>query len=165
MFYKTFSILAGKDELEEKEESDSEEDNLPKKSVKELALGHRVGKKTKKRKKKLDRALQAIEKHKKKKTVPEAFNYSAMHLIFDPQEFSEKLFRQLEKTTERFEVKLLMVDLISRLIGLHKLILLNFYPFMKRFIQPHQREVSGTYFVRVGKLVAVFLLVCIYYVR
>ncbi|XP_059141085.1 protein SDA1 homolog [Physella acuta] len=135
-------FFLGKDELEEKEESDSDEDNLPKKSVKELALGHRVGKKTKKRKKKLDRALQAIEKHKKKKSVPEAFNYSAMHLIFDPQEFSEKLFRQLEKTTERFEVKLLMVDLISRLIGLHKLILLNFYPFMKRFIQPHQREVT-----------------------
>ncbi|CAL1544405.1 unnamed protein product [Lymnaea stagnalis] len=134
-------FFLGKDELEEKDDSDSDDDG-PKKSVKELTLGHRVGKKTKKRKKKLDRALLAINKHKKKKTAPEAFNFSALHLIFDPQDFSEKLFRQLEKTTERFEVKLLMIDLISRLIGIHKLILLNFYPFMKRFLQPHQREVT-----------------------
>lgn len=34
--------------------------------------------------------------------------------------FCEKLYRQLEVTNERFEVKLMMMDLISRLIGLHK---------------------------------------------
>jgi len=34
--------------------------------------------------------------------------------------FCEKLFRQLDSTTERFEVKLLMVDLVSRLIGIHQ---------------------------------------------
>jgi hypothetical protein len=32
----------------------------------------------------------------------------------------EKLFSQLEKTTERFEVKLMMMDLTSRLIGIHQ---------------------------------------------
>lgn len=32
----------------------------------------------------------------------------------------EKLFSQLEKTTERFEVKLMMMDLASRLIGIHQ---------------------------------------------
>jgi len=86
--------------------------------------------------------LDAVKKHKKKKTSVEAFNFSALHLIYDPQGFSEKLFRQMEKSTERFEVRLLMIDLTSRLIGIHKLILLNFYPFMKRFLQPHQREVT-----------------------
>ncbi|XP_005104545.1 protein SDA1 homolog [Aplysia californica] len=134
-------FFLGKDETEEKEESDSD-DEEPKKKTKELSLGHRVAKKTKKRKKKLDRALEAVKKHKKKKTSVEAFNFSALHLIYDPQGFCEKLFRQVEKTTERFEVKLMMVDLISRLIGIHKLIVLNFYPFMKRFLQPHQREVT-----------------------
>ena len=34
--------------------------------------------------------------------------------------FCERLFRQLEGTTERFEVKLMMIDLISRLIGVHQ---------------------------------------------
>ncbi|KAH9513945.1 Protein SDA1 [Bulinus truncatus] len=135
-------FFLGKDELEEKNDSDSDKDEDPKKTAKELVLGNRVAKKTKKRKKKLDRALQAVSKHQKKKSAPEAYNFSALHLIFDPQDFCDKLFRQLEKTTERFEVKLMMIDLISRLIGVHKLILLNFYPFMKRFIQPHQREVT-----------------------
>nr|KAG5707779.1 hypothetical protein BaRGS_015939 [Batillaria attramentaria] len=126
----------------EEEAGDSEsEDEAPKKSAKELMLAHRVGKKTKKRQKKLDRALQVVKKHKKKKKA-DTFNFSALHLIHDPQDFSEKLLRQLETTNERFEVKLLMMDLISRLVGIHQLFLLNFYPFLKRFLQPHQREVT-----------------------
>ena len=79
-------LFLGKDEVEEKEDSDSDKEE-PKKTAKELTLSHRVGKKTKKRKKKLDRALDAVKKHKKKKTSVEAFNFSALHLIYDPQGF------------------------------------------------------------------------------
>lgn len=53
---------------------------------------------------------------------------------------AEKLFKQLETTTKRFEVKLMTLDVISRLIGLHNLFLFNFYPYVQRFMQPHQRE-------------------------
>lgn len=55
---------------------------------------------------------------------------------------AEKLFKQLETTTKRFEVKLMTLDVISRLIGIHELLLLNFYPYLQRFMQPHQREVT-----------------------
>ena len=34
--------------------------------------------------------------------------------------FSEKLLHQLEGSSERFEVKLMMMDLISRLVGVHQ---------------------------------------------
>lgn len=121
--------------------SDSEDENEPRKRE-HILLGHRVGKKTKKRQKKLDRALGVLNKHKKKKKNAEVFNFSALHLIHDPQDFAEKLFKQLEATTERFEVKLMLMDLISRLIGVHQLFLLNFYPYIQRFLQPHQREVT-----------------------
>uniref|UniRef100_K1RH89 Protein SDA1 n=1 Tax=Magallana gigas TaxID=29159 RepID=K1RH89_MAGGI len=94
----------------------------PPKTEKSLRLSHRVGKHTKKRQKKLDRALQALKKHKKKKKTAEVFNNSALHLLHDPQDMCEKLFSQLEKTTERFEVKLMMMDLASRLIGIHQVI-------------------------------------------
>lgn len=67
------------------------------------------------------------------------FNFSALHLIHDPQDFTEKLFKQLEKNNDRFEIKLITLDVISRLIGLHNLFLLNFYPYLQRFLQPHQR--------------------------
>ncbi|KAK3099295.1 hypothetical protein FSP39_002193 [Pinctada imbricata] len=127
----------------ENDDSDSEDEDKEKpKSERELRLGHRVGRKTKKRQKKLDRALQALKRNKRKKKAAESFNFSALHLIHDPQDFSEKLFGQLEKTNERFEVKVMMIDLISRLIGIHQLFLFNFYPFVQRFLQPHQREVT-----------------------
>ncbi len=48
----------------------------------------------------------------------------------------------MESSTERFEVKLLHKDLLSRLIGLHQLLLLNFYPYLQRYLQPHQRQVT-----------------------
>ncbi|KAL6075166.1 hypothetical protein STEG23_029993 [Scotinomys teguina] len=81
------------------------------------------------------------EKQKKKKK-PEVFNFSAIHLIHDPQDFAEKLLKQLESCKERFEVKMMLMNLISRLVGIHELFLFNFYPFVQRFLQPHQREVT-----------------------
>lgn len=81
----------------------------------------------------------AFQKAKKKKSKAPQYNFSALHLIHDPQDFAEKLFKQIEKKNERFEVKLMTLDVISRLIGLHNLFLLNFYPYIQRFLQPHQR--------------------------
>ncbi|CAF4513540.1 unnamed protein product [Rotaria sp. Silwood2] len=122
-------------------EKDSDSDDDEKLTKKDILLGHRVGKKSAKRKKKTERALRTLEKQKKKKKV-EIFDYSALHLLYDPQDFSERLFRQLETSNERFEVKLLHQDLLSRLIGLHQLLLLNFYPYLQRYLQPHQRQVT-----------------------
>ena len=50
--------------------------------------------------------------------------FSALHLIHDPQDFAEKLFKKLEKSTEKFEVRLMLMALISRLIGVHQVCLL-----------------------------------------
>merc|ERR1712168_1785427 len=95
----------------------------------------------KKRKKRLDRARAKLREKEKKKKKPEMFDTAALHLLHDPQGFAERLMTQVEKTTERFEVKLMMIDLVSRLIGVHSLFLFNFYPYLQRFMQPHQREV------------------------
>ncbi|CAH1267241.1 SDAD1 [Branchiostoma lanceolatum] len=132
-------FFLGKDEEEENGSDSESEEEEPK--VKDLMLRHTVAHKTRKRQKKLDKALKALKKHKKKKKA-EPFNFSALHLLHDPQDFAEKLFKQLESSTERFEVRLMTMDLISRLIGLHQLVLFNFYPFLQRFMQPHQREVT-----------------------
>ena len=88
-----------------------------------------------------------LEKTKKqiiknqKKTVNEYGLFSAIHLVNDPQQLAEQLFRQLESTNKRFEVKLLTLDVISKLIGVHGLLVLNFYAYLQRYLQPHQREV------------------------
>lgn len=134
----SLQFFIGKDVKSEESESEDEEE---KKSMSQLALSYRVGKRTKKRAKQLERAKVAAKKVKKGKKV-ETFNFSALHMLHDSQSFCEKLFKQLEKTTERFEVKLMMMELVSKLIGLHQLFLFNFYPFLQRFIQPHQRDVT-----------------------
>ncbi|XP_054468221.1 protein SDA1 homolog [Anoplopoma fimbria] len=132
-------FFLGKDE-DEKNDSDSDSEAKGP-TVRDLKVRYSTGKKTSKNKKKMEKAMKVLKKHKKKRKV-EVFNFSAIHLIHDPQDFSEKLLKQLEGSKERFEVKMMMMEFISRLVGIHELFLFNFYPFVQRFLQPHQREVT-----------------------
>ena len=59
----------------------------------------------------MENIKKAHKKKKKAKTV-ESFNFSALHLIHDPQNFAEKLFKRLDQLKEKFEVKLLFLDLV-----------------------------------------------------
>merc|ERR1712059_69407 len=130
-------FFLGSDEDNEEDDSD-DEDDLP--TLKEVAMQNKFNKKTRKREKYLENIKKAHKK-KKKKAKGNSYNFSALHLVHDPQDFSEKLFRKLEGLTEKFEVKLMLLELVSRLIGTHQLILLNYYPYIARFLAPHQREV------------------------
>ncbi|XP_017757293.1 PREDICTED: protein SDA1 homolog isoform X2 [Eufriesea mexicana] len=126
-------------DIKEQENEESDSDSEP--NIKEIMMANKVNKKTKKREKQLVKAKQLLASKKKMMKAP-SFNFSALHLIHDPQGFAEKLFKQLEKNNDRFEIKLITLDVISRLIGLHNLFLLNFYPYLQRFLQPHQRDVT-----------------------
>ncbi|KAK9732234.1 NUC130/3NT domain [Popillia japonica] len=132
-------FFLGKD-VGEKDSDDSDSENEI--DPKEVMMANKFNKKTRKREKHLDKVKKLAAKSKKKKSQAPIFNFSALHLIHDPQGMAEKLFQQLETTTKRFEVKLMTLDVISRLIGLHNLFLFNYYPFIQRFMQPHQREVT-----------------------
>ncbi|XP_030836828.1 protein SDA1 homolog [Strongylocentrotus purpuratus] len=134
-------FLGSDEEGDDDDDSDSESEDEGT-VAKHILIGKKVNKTSKKRQKKTKKALTVLRKHKKKRKRKEAFNFSALHLVHDPQDFAERLFKQLEKTTERFEVKLMMINLVSRLVGIHQLVLFNFYPFLQRFIQPSQKEVT-----------------------
>ena len=56
----------------------------------------------------------------------------ALHLLHDPQTLCEKMFADMKKSKDRWEVQLLQMNLISRLVSIHELILLNFYPYLER---------------------------------
>jgi protein SDA1 len=98
----------------------------------------RVGKKTRKRQKRTEKALKAVRRDKKSKNN-EFQNLIAINLIYDPQDFAEKLFKLVETTGEGFEFKLSVLELISILIGVHSLFLNNFHSYLIRFLNPHQR--------------------------
>ncbi len=46
--------------------------------------------------------------------------YMYIDLFSLPVGFSEKLFKKLETCREKFEIRILLLNLISRLIGVHK---------------------------------------------
>merc|ERR1719266_772493 len=130
-----FFLGSDDDEDDDEEEDD---DELP--TLKEVTMQNRFNKKTRKREKYLENIRKAHKK-KKKKSQAASNNFSALHLVHDPQDFAEKLFKKLEGMTERFEVKVMLLELVSRLMGTHQLLLLNFHPYIARFLTPHQREV------------------------
>ncbi|KAL6565233.1 hypothetical protein OROGR_002184 [Orobanche gracilis] len=71
-------------------------------------------------------------------------NYcSPLKLLKDAQGFSEKLFSRLKlSSNERFEVQMKMTEVIARTVGLHHLILLDFYPYLRKYIKSHQRDIT-----------------------
>lgn len=135
----SLKFFLGTDEEEEESGSESD-DNTP--DLKAAMMANKVSKKTKKRTKQLENVKKLYKKSQNKKKKAPAYNFSAIHLIHNPQGMAEDLFKQLQDGNERFEVKLLHLDVISRLIGIHDLFIFTFYPYVTRFLQPHQRQVT-----------------------
>ena len=101
---------------------------------------------TAKRKRALKRASKSASKHaggKAHKAADANGAFAAIHLLHDPHGVAEKLLGELRKSNERFEVRLLMLSLVSRLVGAHRLMLPAFYPYVARYMQPHQRQVTS----------------------
>ncbi|CAN0896317.1 Protein SDA1 homolog [Linum grandiflorum] len=98
----------------------------------------------KKKKAKLERAVRSMKRKQRLASEQTSSNYySPLNHLNDAQGFAEKLFSRLKTCNERFEVKMMLMKVIARTIGLHHLILLSFYPFLQKYCQPHQRDVTN----------------------
>ncbi|KAJ0965034.1 hypothetical protein J5N97_026172 [Dioscorea zingiberensis] len=69
--------------------------------------------------------------------------YSPLAHLQDTQGFAKKLFSCLQKCNETFEVKMMMLKVIARTVGVHQLVLLNFYPFLQKYIKAQQCDVTN----------------------
>ncbi|KAI3516159.1 hypothetical protein L1887_15070 [Cichorium endivia] len=99
----------------------------------------------KKKKAKLQRVIRSM---KKQQRISSERNdnlnyYSPLNALKDAQGFAERLFSRLQTCGERFEIKMMIVKVVARTVGLHRLILLNFYPFLQKYVQPHQKDVTN----------------------
>lgn len=136
-------FLGGDKEREEMEDDSSDDDGV------DIAkLRHTVGvnKKNKKANKALEQAAAKVKRKERKKGQPHALNFSALHLLHDPQGFAETLFsKHLQNTKSRLnlEQKLLVLQLASRLIGLHKLTVISFYSYFLKYLTPRQHSVTS----------------------
>ncbi|VBB78231.1 Putative protein similar to protein SDA1 of Saccharomyces cerevisiae [Podospora comata] len=136
-------FLGGDKEREEALEDDASDDDVDLKKVKHQGT---INKKTKKRSKQYEKAIEKIKKQDKKKHAPHPLNFSALHLIHDPQGFAEKLFQKhLQNTKNKFslENKLLVLQLVTRLVGLHKLTIISLYSWFVKYLSPKQANVTS----------------------
>lgn len=97
-----------------------------------------------KKQKKLKRQIASIRRAERREEGNNGeARFAAMQLINDPQAFAEHLFNRLQNGTAlKFETKMLLIQVLSRVVGLHRLHLLHLYPFLQRYVQPNQREVT-----------------------
>ncbi|XP_010533440.1 PREDICTED: protein SDA1 homolog [Tarenaya hassleriana] len=98
----------------------------------------------KKKQAKLQRAIRSMKRQQRTSTENNnSTYYSPLNHLKDAQGYAEKLFSRLQTCNERFEIKMMMFKVIARTVGLHRLILLNFYPFIQKYSQPHQRDITN----------------------
>ncbi|KAI0983729.1 hypothetical protein GJ496_000225 [Pomphorhynchus laevis] len=138
---RALKFFLGIEQFDDDDEAGDSDDETEKDKIKQVLLAHRVGKKTNNRAKKKEKLIRAI---RKRNVASNPFEYDTykLRLLRDPQGFCEKLYHNLDSCTDGYHVKMMLQDLISRLIGVNSLILLNFYPNIQRYLTPRQPEVT-----------------------
>ncbi|KAF3025492.1 Severe Depolymerization of Actin [Neopestalotiopsis sp. 37M] len=136
-------FLGGDKEREEMEDDESEDENIDIRKVK-----HQIGinKKTKKKAKALEKAVDKVKRQERKKNAPHPLNFSALHLLHDPQGFAEILFQkhlQGSKSKLSLDTKLLVLQLVTRLVGLHKLTVIELYSWFIKYLTPKQQSATS----------------------
>ncbi|KAH1325482.1 Severe Depolymerization of Actin [Aspergillus fumigatus] len=136
-------FLGGDKEREEMEDESSDEETIDLARVK-----HQVGinKKTRKKSRAVEKAKAIVKKRERKKNQPHPLNFSALHLLHDPQGFAEALFAkhlQNTKSNLNLEQKLLVLQLVSRLVGLHRLHIMHLYSYFQKYLTPRQASVTS----------------------
>ncbi|KAI0646751.1 SDA1-domain-containing protein [Trametes meyenii] len=128
---------------EEKEDSDDEEEDIP--DVKALQHRREINKKTRSGDKKLRKMEKAVKSKKKKRAENVTANFPAIQLLNDPQTFGEKLYDILNKYDKRFSLdhKILLMQLLSRVMGGHKLCVLGFYTYIMKYLTYHQLRIPA----------------------
>jgi protein SDA1 len=65
--------------------------------------------------------------------------------LHNAQGLAEAVFQKLTRVSSSlaYEVKLLMMNFVTRLVGNHELMLLPLYPFLQRYMGGHQRDVTA----------------------
>ena len=136
-------FLGGDKEREELEDESSDDEAVDMGRLKHQMA---INKKNKKKARMMDNAVATVKKKERRKKQPHPLNFSAFHLLHDPQGFAEGLFsKHLQNTRSRLnlEQKLLVLQLVTRLVGLHKLTVISLYSYFLKYLTPRQPSVTS----------------------
>lgn len=137
-------FFLGSDQDREEADDDSSEDEGV--DVKKMKHQMNINKKSKKKTKALEKAREKVKRSDHKKNAPHPLNFSALHLLHNPQGFAETLFeKHLLNTKSKLalESKILVLQLVTRLVGLHKLTLVPLYSWFIKYLTPRQASVTS----------------------
>ncbi|RKP13562.1 SDA1-domain-containing protein [Piptocephalis cylindrospora] len=124
-------------------DSDSDGEGGTAQDIRKLQHAAHVGGKSKTRTRKMDKAVAAVRRRETREKRAEVFHFSALHQLRDPQGFAERLYHRVSTGNAPIDVRILEIKLLARVIGVHKLVLLPFYSYILRYLQPHQRDVTA----------------------
>ncbi|EGN92016.1 hypothetical protein SERLA73DRAFT_191723 [Serpula lacrymans var. lacrymans S7.3] len=128
---------------DEKEDSDDEKEELP--DVGALRHRREINKKTRSGDKKLQKQLKSVSKKRISLKEPSQPNFPALQLLHDPQTFSEKLYDNMNICDKKLSLdhKILIMQLLSRVMGAHKSCVLGFYTYVMKYLAYHQLRVPA----------------------
>ncbi|KAI6019701.1 SDA1-domain-containing protein [Pisolithus orientalis] len=126
------------------DQEDSDDEGEADVDIKSLHHRREINKKTRSGDKKLRKQLKSAKKRKSKDDIVTP-NFPALQLLNDPQTFGEKLFDNLSRYDKRFSLdhKILMMQLLSRVIGAHKLCVLGLYSYIVKYLTYHQLRIPA----------------------
>ncbi|KIY50176.1 SDA1-domain-containing protein [Fistulina hepatica ATCC 64428] len=126
------------------EQEEEEDDDIP--DAKALQHRREVNKKSRGGDKKLQKQIAAAKKKRAaKNNGPAIPNFPALQLLHDPQTFGEKLYDVLSRYEKRFllDHKILLMQLLSRVMGAHQLCVLSFYTYIVKYLAHKQLRVPS----------------------
>lgn len=123
------------------DESDHEEVD-PGRTISKMKQKLKIVKKTKYRERVLDRRMKStLRKYNKELKQEEEIakqHVDPIRMIRDPHTFAEQLLQKLQRTSERFEIRILFLNVIARVVSEHEVVLLPLYSFLERYMEPSQ---------------------------
>ncbi|KPI89086.1 hypothetical protein ABL78_1822 [Leptomonas seymouri] len=124
------------------DEDGEEPEQDPGRAISKMKQKLKIVKKTSKRERVLKRGMRDVKrKYNREEREEELFakqHVDPIRLLRDPQQFVERLLARLQKTSERFEIRLLYLNVIARTVSEHDVIHLPLYGFLERYMEPSQ---------------------------
>ena len=122
----------------------SSEEELDELKNKYKLLGKSNNRKTKQRKAKLKQLMKSIErKEKRHSKVIINKDFMPIDRIKDPLTFSQELFKKGNSYQRgEFSHKIIIIRLLGRVLGRHRLLLDNYFSFMLNFMKSDQKDVE-----------------------
>jgi protein SDA1 len=130
-------------EYEEIDEEGSENDEMGDLKQKFKLLGKGNNKKTKKRKDKIKGLMKAVERREnRKEKIKVNKDFMPIDLINDPTSLCEKMFERIKhvKNKKHYKLKVILIRIIGRIAGRHKILINNFFSFTSTLIRPKQDD-------------------------